>query len=183
MIDESEAGVPSPYINVKEVGSTNISVNYVVERDGIMSPEGGCGPLSPRNGKVKDNAKNFFKHVLSRKDSRKGDSVKSSTSELDSTDEDLVPPSLRRNVPRTGDTIPIASQPISTNENGDGDSSKLMEKRVSTDSADDKVELGNLKNSLSFHGSSGVEESGEDMAELNHAVACTVASGEKTPKD
>lgn len=176
MIDESEAGLPSPYMNVREVGSSNIGVNYIVERDSISSPEGGSQLASPKKGKVKDKAKKFLKHMLSRKDSIKGDSVKSSStaSETDSTDEDSVPPS--------GDTIPIASQPISTNEYGDGDSSNIMETRVSTDSADDRVELGNLKNRSSFRGSNGAE-SGEDMAELNHAVPSIVAAEEKTPKD
>lgn len=145
--------VSPPLINVREVNSNKISVNLIVEKDRNLSPDG-SGSESPGKGNVTDKAKGFFKkaeksarclkQALSKKGSRRSRSGNSSIenipSDSDSTDDESLPPSY---TPRADNTIPVASQPISSA--GASDSPKSPEKgRVSTDSSEITIDSGNV---------------------------------------
>ncbi|XP_031386322.1 C2 domain-containing protein At1g53590-like isoform X2 [Punica granatum] len=146
--------VPSPYVNVREIGSTKIGVNLIVEKDQNLSPDG-SGSESPSKGNLKDKAKGFLKQaeksarslkqVLSKKGSRRlrGEiPLENIPSDSDSSDDESLPPSVYTH--RADSIIPIASEPISSGEGSHSPKSTEKGGRASTDSSDVPIESENV---------------------------------------
>ncbi|KAK4753144.1 hypothetical protein SAY87_021942 [Trapa incisa] len=151
-IDSGDA-VTSPYNNVREIHSRKIKVDVIVEKDQNLSPEGSESE-SPGKVNVKDKAKGFlkkaeksarsFKQALTRKgsqSSRGGDAYAGNTpSDSDSTDDSSLPSIC---TPRMDNTIPVASQSISSDGARHSPSPRSTEKAtLSTDSSGVSIDSG-----------------------------------------
>ncbi|XP_062087211.1 C2 domain-containing protein At1g53590-like [Humulus lupulus] len=151
--------IQSPHVNIKAVNAKVSGIKLVVDEDGAVgssgevlneedSSSGEGDPESPLKGKIKDKAKNFFKHaeksarslrvVLSRKGSRRHtiDSPavtdKGILADYESSDDESLAGKVER--------IPVASGVVVPDADGGNDSSSSRDHVVQTSEIDTETD-------------------------------------------